>query len=55
MEIGHLVTYRGRVYVLRGLDPMSVDERRAHIEEVSTGDRLWVDLQELEEASQQCA
>ena len=50
MEIGDLVTYRGRAYVLRGLDPMSVDTRRAHLEDASSGDRLWVDLEELEEA-----
>ncbi len=49
MEIGDLVTYRGRVYVLRGLDPMSVDVRRAHIEDRATGERMWVDLAELEE------
>ena len=52
MEIGDLVTYRGRSYVLRGLDPMSVDDRRAHLEDVSTRERLWVDLDELEEAPQ---
>jgi hypothetical protein len=49
MEIGDLVTFRGRLYVLRGLDPMSVDLRRAHLEEVATGERTWVDLRELEE------
>jgi hypothetical protein len=49
MEIGDLVTFRGRVYVLRGLDPMSVDARRAHLEDVATHERLWVDLRELEE------
>jgi hypothetical protein len=52
MEIGDLVTYRGRSYVLRGLDPMSVDVRRAHLEEPATGERMWVDLAELEEESQ---
>jgi hypothetical protein len=49
MEIGDLVIYRGRAYVLRGLDPMSVDARRAHLEDASTGERLWADLEELEE------
>jgi hypothetical protein len=48
MEIGDLVTYRGRAYVLRGLDPMSVDSRRAHLEDAATGERMWVDLTELE-------
>jgi hypothetical protein len=52
MEIGDLFTYRGRAYVLRGLDPMSVDSRRAHLEDAVTGERLWVDLSELEEELQ---
>ena len=52
MEIGDLFTYRGRAYVLRGLDPMSVDVRRAHLEDVVTGDRTWVDLRELEDEPQ---
>jgi hypothetical protein len=52
MEIGDLVTFRGRLYVLRGLDPMSVDHRRAHLEDVVTGERTWVDLRELEDEPQ---
>ena len=52
MEIGDLFTYRGRAYVLRGLDPMSVDVRRAHLEDAVTGEREWVDLCELEEELQ---
>jgi hypothetical protein len=53
MEIGDLVTYRGRAYVLRGLDPMSVDVRRAHLEDAATGEHEWVDLAELEDEYQQ--
>jgi hypothetical protein len=53
MEIGDLVIYRGRAYVLRGLDPMSVDVRRAHLEDAATGERMWVDLGELEDEFQQ--
>lgn len=49
MEIGDLVTYRGRDYVLRGLDPMSVDDRRAELEDVRTGEHIWVPLSELAE------
>ena len=44
MEIGDHVTYQGRRYVLRGLDPMSVDERRALLEDALTGERVWVPL-----------
>jgi hypothetical protein len=28
---------------------MSVDDRRAHLEDATTGERGWVDLAELEE------
>jgi hypothetical protein len=49
MEIGTAVTYRGRVCVLRGLDPMSVDERRALLEDQHTGDSFWVPLAEVGE------
>ena len=48
MEIGDAVTYRGRPCVLRGLDPMSVDDRRALLEDVETGTHFWVPLTELE-------
>jgi len=48
MEIGDHVTYDGRRYILCGLDPMSVDERRAQIEDVETGERSWAPLDALE-------
>ena len=32
---------------------MSVDRRRAHLEDPATGERVWVDLAELEDESQQ--
>ena len=48
MEIGDVVTYQGREYALRGLDPMSVDARRAELEDLRTGERLWVPLADLE-------
>jgi hypothetical protein len=48
MEIGDAVIYRGRSCVLRGLDPMSVDDRRALLEDAETGQRFWVALDELE-------
>jgi hypothetical protein len=52
MEIGDSVMFRGRSYVLRGLDPMSVDVRRAQLEDAETGERAWVDLRELEAEEQ---
>ena len=50
MQIGDLVTYDGAVYVLRGLDPMSVPDRRAELEDPATGERVRVPLSEVEEA-----
>jgi hypothetical protein len=51
MEIGDNVMYLGRRYVLRGLDPMSVDERRALLEDALTGERIWVPLADLPDDS----
>jgi len=47
MEIGSLVTYKGRPYYLRGLDPMSVSDRRAELEDVFTHQRISVPLDEV--------
>jgi hypothetical protein len=49
MELGSAVTYRGRPCVLRGLDPMSVDDRRALLEDQQTGECFWAPLAEVEE------
>ena len=49
MEIGSLVTYQGRAYYLRGLDPMSVSDRQAELEDAFTGARISVPLDEVEE------
>ena len=48
MEIGDLVTFRGKTYVLRGLDPMGVDDRRAQLEDPETGQLLLVPFDEVE-------
>jgi hypothetical protein len=47
MEIGELVTYQGRTYVLRGLEPMSVPDRRAELEDPETGAHLTVPFAEV--------
>ena len=47
MKIGELVTYEGRPHVLRGLDPMSVPNRRAELEDFETGERITVPLDEV--------
>jgi hypothetical protein len=47
MEIGDLVTYQGRSYVLRGLEPMSVPERHADLEDAETGEQISAPLDEV--------
>jgi hypothetical protein len=42
MKIGDLVLYEGRLYYLRGLDPMSVPDRRVILEDPETGEELTV-------------
>jgi hypothetical protein len=47
MQLGDLITYEGRRYVVRGLDPMGLPERRADLEDVETGERIRVPISEL--------
>ena len=47
MQLGDLVTYEGRRYVVRGLDPMGVPDRRVDLEDVETGERRRVRISEL--------
>jgi hypothetical protein len=49
MRIGDLLDYEGKRYILRGLDPMGVPERRADLEDVETGVSIRVAMAELEE------
>ena len=49
MQLGSLVIHRGRPYYLRGLDPMSVSDRQAELEDAFTGARVSVPLDEVEE------
>ena len=51
MKIGDLVLYHGRAYYLRGLDPMSVPDRQAFIEDAATGESLAVPVDEIEPKS----
>jgi hypothetical protein len=48
MKIGDHVLHNGRVFVLRGLDPMSVPERDALLEDGWTGELIRVPLDEVE-------
>jgi hypothetical protein len=47
MKIGDLVLYQGRSYYLRGLDPMSVPNRQAFLEDPSSGEELMVPVEEI--------
>jgi hypothetical protein len=47
MRIGDTVIYRGKPYVLRGLEPMSVPDRCAQIEDARSGELLRVRVAEL--------
>jgi hypothetical protein len=49
MRLGSLVIHKGRPYYLRGLDPMSVSDRQAELEDAFTGARVSVPLDEVEE------
>ena len=44
MTIGSYVIYEGRTYVLRGLDPMSMPDRRADLVDPETEERRQVPL-----------
>lgn len=51
MQLGDHVTLDGRALVLRGLDPMSVPDGRAEVEDPETGERFVVPASELEPAA----
>jgi len=53
MNIGDLVIWNGRTWVLRGLDPMSVTTRHAHLEDEATGERVRAPLAEVAPAEPQ--
>jgi hypothetical protein len=48
MKIGDLVLYQGRHYYLRGLDPMSVPQRQAFLEDALTGQEVTAPVDEIE-------
>jgi len=50
MKIGEIVLNQGRRYYLRGLDPMSVPERQAFLEDAMTGEACMVPVSEIEPA-----
>jgi len=53
MTIGDFVLYDGRRYRLRGIDPMSVTERHAELEELESSERLRVPFDAVEVVDEQ--
>jgi hypothetical protein len=48
MKLGDPVLHQGRRYYLRGLDPMSVPDRQAFLEDAETGEQIAVPADEIE-------
>ena len=48
--VGGEITYRGRVYRIRGISPMGALERRVQLEDVETHEHIEATLDELREA-----
>jgi hypothetical protein len=46
-RIGDFVVWRGRLHVLRGIDPMSVEDRHVDLEECGSGERRRPPLAEI--------
>ena len=52
MKIGEVLTYNGRTYVLLGLQPMSVPDRRAELEDTETGEVVSIPCSLLAQTSE---
>jgi hypothetical protein len=50
MRIGDTVLYEGQEFILRGLDPMSVENRQAELQDPETGEVVRVPLDDVTEA-----
>ena len=50
MRIGDLLDYEGKRYILCGLDPMGVPDRRADLEDAETGETIRVPIAVLDDA-----
>jgi hypothetical protein len=52
MEIGKVLTYNGRTYVLLGMEPMSVPDRRVDLEDTETGEVRTLPCSDLSQSSE---
>jgi hypothetical protein len=55
MKIGEPVTWNGRPYVLRGLDPIGVSDPLAQLETPETSELIAVPLDEVTPRAQACS
>jgi hypothetical protein len=49
MQIGETVLYEDQEFILRGVDPMSVENRKAVLEDPRTGELVRVPLDQVRE------
>ena len=47
MDIGEVITYKGRRYRILGVDPQGVVPQNVYLEHVETGDQLRVGVLDL--------
>lgn len=47
ISLGQRVIWRGRIYVIDGVDPMSVRPQRVHLRDSRTGDLIRIRLTDL--------
>jgi len=52
MEIGEVLNYGGRAYVLLGMEPMSVPDRKAELQDTETGEIVSVPCSILAQSSE---
>jgi hypothetical protein len=52
MEIGEVLNYEGRTYVLLGMEPMSVPDRKAELQDAETGEIVSVPCAVLAQSSE---
>ena len=52
MEIGEVLNYGERAYVLLGMEPMSVPDRKAELQDTETGEMVSVPCSILAQSSE---
>ncbi|MDE3069714.1 MAG: hypothetical protein KGJ43_03190 [Acidobacteriota bacterium] len=55
MLLGDRLIWKGRVFVVRGFEPMSLPEARVELKDIRTGEHVHVPVAELERAASRVA